>query len=245
MAKGIYIGIGDPAQISLPDGYTRVEYLESDGGQYINTSIKPNSTMGVEIQFSTTTQYYNTVAVVDLGWETTGFGVGANAYQWGANVNGGQNWADGSIHTVSIDPSGVVADGSSVATFENSSWSIDYDFVLFALNRNGEIQENLIGKIYYVKIKENNQIIRHYIPCINSSNVIGMYDIIEGEFYENLGTGSFIAGPQVINEIARKIKKIYIGIDNSLESPGTQSVAHRIKKIYIGINGVARLCWSE
>jgi hypothetical protein len=64
-----------------------VDYLESTGTQYIDTGIKPTSDMSMEIKFSTSTLYYNNIACVDLGWQTTGFGIGGNAYQWGANVN--------------------------------------------------------------------------------------------------------------------------------------------------------------
>ena len=37
--KEVYVGVG----ISLPSGYTQVEYIQSSTTQHINTGFKPNS----------------------------------------------------------------------------------------------------------------------------------------------------------------------------------------------------------
>lgn len=164
--------------------------LESSGTQYIYTGVKPNSTMSLEIKFSTTTSYYNTIGSVDLGWQTTGFGIGANNFQYGSNLNASQNFYNGNVHVVKISPKGAEVDGATVATFTESSWSIDYTLVLFALNRNGEAQEFLNGKIWYAKIWEGSNLIRHFVPAVNNG-VVCMYDNASGTYYTNQGTGDF------------------------------------------------------
>ena len=40
---------------ALPDGYTKLEYIESSGTQYINTGIVPKTTTRVVVDFSLTT----------------------------------------------------------------------------------------------------------------------------------------------------------------------------------------------
>lgn len=35
------------------------------------------------------------------------------------------------------------------------------------------------------------------VPCINPNNEVGMYDMVNGSFYGNSGSGSFTAGPEV------------------------------------------------
>ena len=61
----------------------------------------------------------------------------------------------------------------------------------------------------YCKIIRNNVSIKHFIPCKSTTTTInadgdtvpqntkGLYDIVEGKFYTNQGTGEFIAGPDV------------------------------------------------
>ena len=61
-------------------------------------------------------------------------------------------------------------------------------------------------KIYDVKFEtrasssEDFVVVKHLIPCYRKSdNVYGFYDIIGNEFYTNKGTGTFIAGPDVVD----------------------------------------------
>lgn len=51
------------------------------------------------------------------------------------------------------------------------------------------------GKVYYLKIYNSGTLVRNMLPCKNESGIVGMYDIIEKKFYNNNGTGTFIAGP--------------------------------------------------
>lgn len=70
--------------------------------------------------------------------------------------------------------------------------------------------EAMIGQIYYAKFYNNNGIaLKKFIPCYSTvtvtnadgvqvpANTKGMYDLVEGKFYTNQGTGEFIAGPDV------------------------------------------------
>ena len=63
--------------------------------------------------------------------------------------------------------------------------------------------------IYSFKIYENNILERYFIPCYCTENVtdvnekeypsgtIGLYDLVEGKFYTNQGTGEFLKGADV------------------------------------------------
>lgn len=53
----------------------------------------------------------------------------------------------------------------------------------------------LSAKFYRFKLIVNDIPVRDLIPCYRKSdNVIGMYDIINNNFYTNAGTGSFTKG---------------------------------------------------
>ena len=38
-------------------------------------------------------------------------------------------------------------------------------------------------------------LVRNMLPCKNERGIVGMYDTVEKKFYNNNGTGTFIAGP--------------------------------------------------
>ena len=65
---------------------------------------------------------------------------------------------------------------------------------IFALNEEGSLK-NLSGekRLYSFRIYDGATLVRDFIPCKNPSGVVGLYEIVEGKFYQNKGTGEFIA----------------------------------------------------
>lgn len=74
---------------------------------------------------------------------------------------------------------------------------------LGALNNSGTLSTAYsVGNIviYDCKIYEDNNLIRYFIPCYRKSdNHVGMYDVINDEFYMNQGTDVFVKGPDASN----------------------------------------------
>ena len=53
-------------------------------------------------------------------------------------------------------------------------------------------------KLRSCKIYDNGTLVRDFIPCKNASGVIGLWDDVNSAFYQNAGSGTFTAGPEVI-----------------------------------------------
>ena len=59
-------------------------------------------------------------------------------------------------------------------------------------------QSQALLKIYSLKVWDNDTLIRNFIPVYRKiDSVIGLYDTIEGKFYTNAGTGTFLKGGNV------------------------------------------------
>jgi hypothetical protein len=53
-------------------------------------------------------------------------------------------------------------------------------------------------RLYYFKMYNNNVLVRDFVPVIRiTDNVVGLYDLVNGTFYMNQGTGAFIPGPYI------------------------------------------------
>ena len=53
-------------------------------------------------------------------------------------------------------------------------------------------------KLYSLKIVSGGEVVRSYVPCVRSSDsVAGLYELVEGRFLGNAGSGTFTAGPYV------------------------------------------------
>lgn len=186
---------------SLPSGYTKFEYIESSGTQYINTGVSSFPTQ-------------NTRVILDVDW-LSGLG-----YYFGCSQSG-LRWFVEALQPTKIY-SGYLDEGKSadIATVIGR-YTVDKNGV--STNVNGvKIQHASAGsstsisicllacggssgvsgiadaaRIYSCKIYSNSALIRQFVPCKNSSGEVGLYDGVNDAFYGNAGTGVFIAGPEV------------------------------------------------
>ena len=181
----------------LPEGYTELEYIRSDGGQHIDALVTPTQNTRVNIKFSTSETGSHTVFGSDIDWTENGFALGVGFAHYGKANRTISGLVDGNPHDVDFKKNVIAVDGATVSTMEIATFSLSYNLAIFANNRSGSIQEKTKMALYYCKIYENENAIRDFIPCQDPSGNIGLYDVISGEFYGNAGTGVFLAGPVV------------------------------------------------
>lgn len=182
---------------TIPSGLLGLEYIESTGTQYIDTGLKPTQNYSMTIKCQSTGTSYNTYAGCDTNWQNTGFFIGANVFEFGnASTTSIQNYGEAPI-VLTLDKTGGYKDG--VKTWNNAStetFQTVANLTLFALNRNGTIREQLIGKIYYCKIYDNNTLVRDFIPAKRiSDGKCGLWDKTHSKFYIDINGNNFTAGP--------------------------------------------------
>ena len=194
----------------LPDGYTRLQYIESTGTQYIDTGIK--GTLNTKVVLDFQIHNYNDSGYI-LGGRTSkntrAFLIGSNSGHFvnttfpfaqfdtvaANNVRQAPNF-DLNRHIYELSSDGFYIDGTLYTTFSNPvSFSTAENITLFGRYNAGTFAYGAF-KSYSLKIYENNNFIRNFIPAKrDSDNVVGMWDTVTKTFFTNAGTGSFIAGP--------------------------------------------------
>lgn len=197
---------GGSSEGSCSGLFTRLEYLESDGNQYIDTGVQAISTIGAELTVSCD----NTT---DMGgyfgaWNGNGIMFGQVPVGWDdytyptyAIVSSGlwNNVAiacDTNWHTFVYEPINKSSsiDGISVNVPDNNGFNAN--IYLFRGNNYQDIPSNL--RISSNKIYNNGTLVRNYIPVrYNETGELGMFDLVNAVFYKNAGTGKFIAGPEI------------------------------------------------
>lgn len=181
----------------LPEGYAEVQYIQSSGTQYVDTGFKPNQDSRVLIKLSTSETGSHTVFGADIDWVDNGFALGVGFTHYGKETGTISGLNNGSPPEVDFNKNIISMDGSTVLAMGASTFSAPHNLALFANNRAGGIQEKTTMALYYCRIYDGNTIIRDYIPCKNAGGAVGLYDLVDGKFYGNAGTGSFTAGPVV------------------------------------------------
>lgn len=186
----------------LPAGYTRLDYIQSSGTQYIDTGFKPNQ---------------NTRVIVDVDLSATSgirviFGGrdGDNAsdnsfvfWQFSATTFR----SDFDVHDLTINVAStagrfLIDKNKAVTTINGTSYTNNaaifqprYNMGLFSLiDPGGADNRMVVAKMYSCKIYDNGTIVRDFVPCKNANNVYGLYDLVNREFYTNAGSGSFTGG---------------------------------------------------
>ena len=199
---------GKCEQIRLPVGYTQVEYLESTGTQYIDTNFIPNQDTRIKVKIMTKDISGMTNKTVFGSRES------ATSKHYGVTMgNGSQNsWWTGygtssigtnsyalrdTLYEIEKNKNVTILNGSVLATNESQTFTCSSNLYLFCMNQGGPTFYSNI-ELYYCKIWENGVLVRNMIPCKNPSNVVGMYDTVNGVFYTNAGKGTFTAGTEIV-----------------------------------------------
>lgn len=192
-------------------GYVFLEYIQSSGTQYIDTGITINEDSKVDILYSMTsitskpempfgTRLMGAVSDAKSGiFRTHGSDTNRVAFGNGAGTNNdiqGYNSSNTDYNLV-VDKNGAVINGTTVATFPTSSITNTFPMYIFACNTSDTASFLASMKLYSFKLYDNNTLVRNMIPAKNASNVVGMYDLVSGQFFTNAGTGEFIAGPLI------------------------------------------------
>lgn len=208
--------IAGPEVVVLPYEYQQVEYLHSDGNQYINTGYIPgNNNLVIDMIGTTDTNTPGT---------NRSFYGGASSGVWNPlfnvcnghwEVGFGGYWAVGTIPSTGgyyvtklIASNGTnqtfVVNGETLVNNASRSYTATNGpaWYLFKINNSFP----MIGAIHYMKITENGTVVREYIPCYRRADMKpGMYDTVNNVFYTNSGSGEFILGP-VVEESSRQLE---------------------------------------
>lgn len=196
---------GEHPREGLPDTYTQLQYVESDGSQYIDTTFIINtSTDTVELVFELlgTTLYkwlfgeHDNNARFGLG---VGDGTNRRNVAYGATtykVNDNLFYSE--LHYFKADSSGVYIDGNKIADY--SSFSSTSTLALFCLNNNGFVN-GISGKIQTYKHTRNNTTLMDLVPVKRKSdNKAGFYDFATSMFIVSDSSTNLIAGPEIVGD---------------------------------------------
>lgn len=199
MGKVLYMRKGEthtkPA--GLPSGYTRLAYIQSSGTQHIDTGFKPNQNSGVTIDFQlNAVSGWQCVFGTRVGNNTRSYSLWHNGSAFGfyySSVDATFSNLDGTVrHTVVASKNTAVADGASSVSPAYSNFTANYSLFLFAVHSDGQPQSIASMKLYSCQIYDNGIIVRDFVPCINASGAVGLYDLVGKKFYGNAGTGAFV-----------------------------------------------------
>ena len=202
----------------LPKEYREVEYIESTQEQYIDTGYSPNINTELicdfgSFSFVTSDGGGNYRGPYGCSDTSNNARAGISKAQGASRVytsfgnkvdityitTGTSSWANRTLH--SLSKNGVYENGINVLLpYSNLSFGeTNKHIFVFARSSNDGMAERFVEmKLYKFSIKENDVLIKEFIPCYRKSDEeIGLYDTVSKTFYTNAGTGTFLKGADV------------------------------------------------
>ena len=193
----------------LPSDFQEVEYIENSGTQYIDTGVSVNNKFRTLFSFMYTQNNSDYNRLFGHSQQAPGYGCRSSTnsltYFYGeTNVYLTTNTQielnrrylldfNNNLHFY-IDgvDQGVCADDSSLQ-------SNDKIYLFTHSGKNNLPMTISYIKLYFCQIYDSNSIlIRDFVPCYRKADgEIGLYDLVNGVFYTNAGTGTFIKGGNV------------------------------------------------
>ena len=187
---------------ALPDGYVKVEFLDSTGGAYIDTGLAAGTQDKFVLYGSGLSNSYH--SLMGSGSSSTA----SDRIQVHYLQSSGYSirFLGAMCDTVSLPVGDIV---SFILDLQNGLGYINGELVLeqsaevlptanniylFTKNINGKIDSSYTddSRIYSYKHYRSGILVRDMVPCFRESdNEYGMYDLVGNRFYTNAGSGSF------------------------------------------------------
>lgn len=203
--KGVFLGkfavaavvavLAQGARAALPAGYRAVDYIESDGNEYIDTGYVPKSTTRVVATFS--------IPSVDVGAVWSGCSSDGNAFGWCVNpsksaitvgmnkwVTTAKSWVpDTEVHTIEFASGVQKLDNVAFDTQLTVSSLPAVSMYLFAFHESGVKYAGRL-RLYSCQIYEGEDLVRDYVPCAIGDQG-ALFDQKAGSLATKGGSGTF------------------------------------------------------
>lgn len=195
--------------VGLPDGYTQLQYIESHGTEYIDTGFKPNQNTRLVLDVGKPTPGYDTADdSQSLFGARTAPNVDAYNFFMRSDSTGNPSLDDYgttrqntetqfTYDRATIDKNkNVTSINSTTYTHTEQTFSCLYTLYIFACNSSDVAGFMCTVRFYSMRIYSssedgNDLLIRNFIPVKNPDGEYGLYDLVDGKFYSNSGTGAF------------------------------------------------------
>ncbi len=186
-----------PFTTLVPAGYTPVEWIASNGNQWIDTGVTDSNR--AVFTMSATAESSDMIKFIISNIDSSNFQYGFGLYH--SNVSGfsGIDMTEKHNYNIIYSSTGIslVYDGEDKGSTTGYHVDDNKKIVLFG----GDFASRRISaKLYNIRLYNNDEMVFDGIPAKQGNNV-GLYDTVSHTFKQSLGTLAFTAGPDINNII--------------------------------------------
>ena len=196
----------------LPAGYTRLEYVQSSGSQYVNTGVSSGTNITAEIcwkslmnaqteskfVFGARKAWQQSMLFVSHQCRNDGVSDSGIRYAWGANAYSTQTFPT-DFFAQRLSASEAMLGTTKVWTPPSATFDYSYPMYVFTINNAGSAHSNGAKmQLKWLRICDNGEEVRMFVPARrNSDSVAGLYDLANSNFYPSASSTALVAGPEI------------------------------------------------
>ena len=194
----------------LPAGYTRLEYVQSSGSQYVNTGVSSGTNITAEIcwkslmnaqteskfVFGTRKAWQQSMLFVSHQCRNDGVSDSGIRYAWGANAYSTQTFPT-DFFAQRLSASEAMLGATKVWAPPSATFDYSYPMYVFTINNAGSPSTAYASmQLKWLRICDNGEEVRMFVPVRrNSDSVAGLYDQVNSNFYPSASSTALVAGP--------------------------------------------------
>lgn len=187
--------------------YIKLDYIQTDGNQYIDTGIYYNEDISIHMDFSN----FNAAAsgnIYLIGTENPLFGLCKRSdgqLAWFSRTDQMftyDSFSTSSRYYIECGKNDFLCNNITPQPQSDSGNSAGSNTFRLFWGRYGANSVKANCRLHMCKIFDKGVLVRHFIPVKRKSdNLLGLYDLVYGTFYTNNGSGNFTAGTEVTTGI--------------------------------------------
>lgn len=196
----------------LPASYTRLEYVQSSGSQYVNTGVSSGTNITAEIcwkslmnaqteskfVFGTRKAWQQSMLFVSHQCRNDSVSDSGIRYAWGANAYSTQTFPT-DFFAQRLSASEAMLGATKVWTPPSATFDYSYPMYVFTINNAGSAHSNGARmQLKWLRICDSGEEVRMFVPVRrNSDSVAGLYDLANSNFYPSASSTALVAGPEI------------------------------------------------
>lgn len=187
--------------------YQKLNYIENDGTQYIDTGVKIKGNSVVKMHFKSISNSENYAlygasngSAYNNGefscfWNNTLYDVVLPSSNTASSVVTRPSYNANTEYNIEQSFSYFKVNGTTYNISGESTYQGNRNMYIFTVNRGGGLVYSGAYKLYGMEIYEGETKVRDFKPCFRKSDcAVGLYDEVTKTFFTNSGSGTFKIG---------------------------------------------------
>lgn len=182
--------------ILLPSGYTRLAYIEGNADAWFSAGIAATANTKYKIKFSAKNK--GSWNMMFGRWSNCVIGINSSMHLYINGSDVGAIKEDEICDVIASSSAVYFKSKDSITCNKVSAYAVK--LAVFGGTYDGDTNNTWgygKGRIYELKIWEDNTLIRDYVPAKNSSGVAGLLDLVDNSWYPSSTSTQFKAGPEI------------------------------------------------